>query len=54
VELFQLIGKLSVRDEFCHKVLELGGVASILTALQSCIGDKVFIFLFFFIFDFYL
>jgi len=41
VELFELIGKLSVRDEFCQKVLELGGVASILSALQNSISDKV-------------
>jgi len=45
MELFQLIGKLSVRDEFCQKVLELGGVASILSALQNNVADKVFIFL---------
>ena len=45
MELFQLIGKLSVRDEFCQKVLELGGVASILSALQNNVDDKVFIFL---------
>lgn len=43
VELFQLIGRLSVRDEFCQKVLELGGVASILSALQNSISNKVFI-----------
>lgn len=41
VGLFELIGKLSVRDEFCLKVLELGGVASILSALQNSISDKV-------------
>ena len=45
MELFQLIGRLSVRDEFCQKVLELGGVANILSALQNNISDKVFIFL---------
>jgi len=44
MELFQLIGRLSVRDEFCQKVLELGGVANILSALQNNISDKVFIF----------
>jgi len=43
VELFELIGRLSVRDEFCQKVLELGGVASILSALQNSITDKVYI-----------
>jgi len=43
VELFELIGRLSVRDEFCQKVLELGGVASILSALQNNIADKVYI-----------
>jgi len=47
VELFQLIGRLSVRDEFCQKVLELGGVASILTALQNSITDKVLFLLLF-------
>jgi len=44
VELFELIGRLSVRDEFCQKVLELGGVAHILSALQNSISNKVFIF----------
>lgn len=44
VELFELIGKLSVRDEFCQKVLELGGVSRILSALQNSISDKVLIF----------
>jgi len=43
VELFELIGRLSVRDEFCQKVLELGGVAIILSALQNSITDKVYI-----------
>lgn len=43
VELFDLIGKLSVRDEFCQKVLELGGVACILSALQNSISNKVLI-----------
>ena len=42
MELFELIGRLSVRDEFCQKVLELGGVASILSALQNSISDKVY------------
>ena len=46
VELFELIGRLSVRDEFCQKVLELGGVASILSALQNSISDKVYISIF--------
>jgi len=46
VELFELIGRLSVRDEFCQKVLELGGVSRILSALQNSISDKVFIFSF--------
>jgi len=41
VVLFELIGRLSVRDEFCQKVLELGGVARILSALQNCVDDKV-------------
>jgi len=50
VELFELIGRLSVRDEFCRKVLELGGVASILSALQNSISDKVYISIFAFSF----
>jgi len=46
VDLFELIGRLSVRDEFCQKVLELGGVANILSALQNSITDKVHISIF--------
>ena len=43
MDLFELIGRLSVRDEFCQKVLELGGVAHILSALQNNISNKVLI-----------
>lgn len=40
-ELFQTLGQLSVRNEFCQEIMDYGGLQLILTALDKNIEDQV-------------
>lgn len=40
-ELFSTLGKLSVRDEFCQEIMDLGGLALILKSMEANIAHMV-------------